>query len=285
MSKPLTRDDVLSASQALPAFPRVIQQIVATLEDPDANLNLLVSHVEHDPALTGHILSMANKAGTRRYGNSNIDDVFTAISLMGLSRVREVAIMISIAEVFEERQPQTVQNFFWHHSVAVGVCCVELAHFSRAPVNVDTALIAGLLHDVGQLWLQRFEPLRFKQAIDDANLRNIDIVVAEREKFGVDHGEIGAWLANHWGLSPEIGVAISHHHKPEAASSAPLVAVAHVAEVLCTALALTKGIQGSVTDISSACCATLGLEWGDGSHQLFGRVEARNRQAAILFDH
>lgn len=281
MVKPVTRVEVISHSHALPSLPRVVQQILETLEDPDANLNLLVSHIEHDPALTGQILAMANKAGVSRYGNSNINDVFTAISLVGLSRVREVALLNSVLQVFAVATSRPV---FWLHSVAVGVSCVELAHFSRAQVNVDTALIAGLLHDIGQLWLHGYEPSLFAQVRDKARTQGQEITLVEREQFGVDHGEIGVWLAEHWGLSSDIGTAIGHHHTPGSAASKPLTAVVHVAEVLSNALDLTKNLHGSVTTVSAACCATLGLDWGEGSHHLFGRIEARNRQAASMFE-
>ncbi|MGI9134205.1 MAG: HDOD domain-containing protein, partial [Rhodoferax sp.] len=244
---------------------------------------LLVSHIEHDPVIAGHVLSMANKAGTNRYGGAPINDVFTAISLVGLARVREVAILVSLADVFKGSDPGQPHGHFWHHSVAVGVCCVELAQYSRMDVHLDTALVAGLLHDVGQLWLQRFEPTLLRQAWDEAVQRKVDITVTERELMGVDHGQIGGWLAQGWGLGDHIVKAVVHHHAPEAALGDPLVAVVHVAEVLSNALDLTRTGLNRVTSISGAACATLGLDWGDDSHPLFGRIEARSRHAAAFF--
>jgi hypothetical protein len=54
--------------------------------------------------------------------------------------------------------------------------------------------------------------------------------------------------------------------------------------VLSNALGLTYSDSDHVSTISTPCCETLGLDWGDGSHRLFGRIEARSRQAAALFD-
>jgi putative nucleotidyltransferase with HDIG domain len=284
MDKPLNRELVVAGSQSLPAFPRIVARIVETLNDPDANLNVLGSFIERDPVVAGHVLSQANIAGSLRYGGRTVSDVFTAISLVGLARVREVAVLASLSQVLSE--PQTAQRpaYFWRHSVAVGVCAIELSHWTPAPVNVDTALIAGLLHDVGQLWLQRFRSGQFAQSRSDAIQRGVDITVTEREIFGVDHADIGAWIAESWGLTPEITTAIQCHHAPDAVATQPLVAVVHVAEVLSDALGLTYSDSDHVSTISTPCCETLGLDWGDGSHRLFGRIEARSRQAAALFD-
>ncbi len=280
---PITRDHVIAKSADLPTFPLVIERILSTLEDPDANLNALVSYIEHDPVVAGHVLSMANKAGTSRYGGARINDIFTAISLIGLARVREAAIVMSLSKVFEGLQPPGTHDYFWRHSVAVGVCSVELAHWTQATLSVDTALIAGLLHDVGQLWLQRFEPSAFNHAMSEAVRQGVETVVTEREALGIDHCTIGGWLAQSWGLSEPITSAIVHHHTPEGVAAQPLAAVVHVAEVLSNALDLTHSANSRVTRISAASCATLGLQWGDDSHRLFGRIEARSRQAAALF--
>ena len=283
MATQVTRSLVLSDQHALPPFPRVVQQILDTVEDPDANLNVLVSHVEHDPVITGHVLSMANKAASSRYSGRAIDDVFTAISLVGLSRVREVALLLSVAKLSDGTSPRRMHDFFWFHSVAVGVCGIEIAHWTQTPVSVDTALIAGLLHDIGQLWLQKFDPQRFAQAWEQSSRSGEEVVVAERALFGVDHGEIGGWLAASWGLNAEIVKAITHHHVPENAASSVLVAVIHIAEVLGNALDLTPHMPGRVTKVAASSCKALNITWAADSHRRVGRSEARSRQAASLF--
>lgn len=284
MHQPLNRQLVIAGSQSLPAFPRIVARIVETLDDPDANLNILGAFIERDPVVAGQVLSQANVAGNLRYGGRTVSDVFTAISLVGLARVREIAVLVSLSQVLEDPQPAERPAYFWRHSVAVGVCGIELAHWTPTPVNVDAALIAGLLHDVGQLWLRRFRPDQFAQARAQAMERGVDITTTEREIFGVDHGEVGGWIAESWGLQRDITAAIQYHHAPDRVATQPLVAVVHVAEVLSNALGLTRSNYDRVGTISTPCCETLGLDWGDGSHRLFGRIEARSQQAAALFN-
>lgn len=279
MLVPLTREEVIASSDQLPAFPRVVTQILATLDDPDASLNILAAQIEHDPIIAARVLSLANRAGTNRRIPAAVSDVFTAVSLIGLSQVRQTAVLASLAGFLDGIAPTLGQRNFWEHSVIVGVGCVELAPYSQQPVHRDEALIAGLLHDTGQLWLRRFRGEAYRQARSEGQLRRVGTEVAELAHFAVDHATIGAWLAQGWGLSEPIVRAIARHHDPDGALDEPLVSVLHVAEVLSNALDVSSSEDSRVTSVCAAACEALGLDWGDASQQLFGRIEARSRHA------
>jgi len=193
--------------------------------------------------------------------------------------VRQTALMASLSGFLDQVAPVTKRHYFWEHSVVVGVGCLELAPHAMQPTNVDAALIAGLLHDIGQLWLARFRGEAFRRACGDSQQSGAGIEHSERALFGVDHACIGAWLAAHWGLSEAIVRAIASHHAPDGQADEPLVAVVHVAEVLSNALDITGNAESRVTSVSAPCCAMLGLTWDDSAQQLFGRIEARSRHA------
>lgn len=271
MSPAITRDDVRRNQHLLPAFPRSIERMLATLDDPDANLNLLVSLIERDPALIARILEQANAVAVRARPEMRICNLFTATSLIGLARVRRTVIATSMAGFLRGTLPPGLAGQFWEHSCAVGVCAQQLAVHCHRPT--DIALIAGMLHDVGQLWLYRQSPEAYMAASAERRRENCSIEQAERRQFGVDHAVVGAWLAEDWGLAPELQDALRYHHDPDRAPGEPLVALAHVAEVLSAALGL-NGDDSRVTYLSPQACATLKLEWDESSLALFGRIEA-----------
>ncbi|NVO06880.1 MAG: HDOD domain-containing protein, partial [Rhodoferax sp.] len=135
------------------------------------------------------------------------------------------------------------------------------------------------LHDIGQLWLQRFEPAGLQWALRNAESQGVEIDVAEREVFGVDHATIGGWLARAWGLSEPICQGVQYHHVPQDGLPEPLVALVHVSEVLNHALNLSHARTSHVRWISEDCCTLLGMDWGDDTQGLLGRIEARSRHA------
>lgn len=278
----LPRSEVISRCDALPAFPGIVRQIVATIDDEAANLALLAQHILHDPVTTARVFSLANAAAVKSRREGAVKDIFTATSLIGTGRVREIALLGSIGDFFGHSS-RSMPATFWRHGIAVGMCAQELALLNGPQLAVDTALIAGTLHDVGQLWLQCFRADAFAAAMAGACEHGISISEAERECFGVDHATIGGWLAEHWALPEGICRAIRLHHAPDQALDEPLVPVVHIAEVLGNALDLSQGKDNHVGSFSVAACDVLGLKWDADVQSLFGRMEARSRHAGQCF--
>lgn len=284
MSEPsISRDEVIERAAELPAFPRIVVEILATLDDPDASINLLADHIKHDPVITARVLSMANSAAAKTRRQSMVRDVFTATSLIGIGRVRETTLTARVGHFVAGAVGRDGGTGFWQHCVAVGVCSEELALHVALHTPGDMALVAGLLHDIGQLWMSRFRPRTSKETWDDAMGHTMGIDAAERGHFGVDHGTIGAWLAEHWQLPGPVIEAIRHHHDAGPEREEPLVPLLHVAEVLSNALDLGGRAENRVTYISSSACSRLGLSWDDKALQLFGRIEARSAHANQIF--
>lgn len=279
----LTRAEVLSQTAGLPAFPAVVNKILSSLDDPEANLNVLADLIGYDPLITARVLSFANRAADRTRNIASVNDIYTATSLIGMGHVREIVLVSSLGQFVNDKAMGQLPSAYWWHSVAVAVCAQELALHIKTPVVSDLALIAGLLHDVGQLWLYRFYPAAFEQARAFSVDKNIGIDAAEREIFGIDHGEIGAWLAEYWGLPSGIATAIRYHHQPDAALDDLIVPVVSIAEVLANALDLAGRSKNRVTQISSAACKALGLVFDADIQSLFGRIEARSKYANALF--
>jgi putative nucleotidyltransferase with HDIG domain len=280
----VTQDLVIEKAAELPGFPRVITEIIATLDDPEANLNVLAELIQRDPIIAARVLSLANNAASRTRHLSEIRDIYTATSLIGMGRVRQMALISSCTEYFDKIAPENMPSTFWQHSVAVGICGEEIALYVTKPVSSGAALIAGLLHDVGQLWLYRFNPEGFRAAWSEVQAHSRSIEEAEREQFGADHSVIGAWLAEYWQLPPPIIAAIRFHHACDGGLDQPIVPVTHIAEVLSNALDLTGRKENHVTHISSAACRSLGFVWNDESRMLFGRIDARSRHANAFFE-
>lgn len=278
----ITRDEVVERGKALPGFPPVINQILETLDNPEANMNMLAKYIKHDPVVAAIILKFANAASKRRQSVSDICDVYTASSLIGLNQVRKIVLSSSIADFIGKNPPDKTPPAFYQHSIAVSVCAEELAHHTFQTELSEAALIAGLLHDVGQLWLNDFKTEPFREIWAQADARDIRIEDAEREYFGVDHATIGYWLAEDWLLPAGIGKAIRYHHYPDFGPTEPLAAIVHVAEVLSNALELASRNKNRVATISARACRTLGLKWNDDARQLFGKIEARSRYANLL---
>lgn len=270
----ITQDEVLSRLDDLPAFPKTVQRILATVDDPESNMTTLAHLVAHDPAITARVYAAAHKAAIER--DRSVDDIYTATSLVGMRAVREIALFFSMAGFIQELAGDQIPRALWRHSVAVGVCAQELAWHLGSSVSIHHAFIAGLLHDIGQFWLLRQAAEASNACRDKVKKESIDICRAEESAFGVDHAVLGSWLVSAWGLPPQIAGAVQGHHAPDGATEGqPLVHLLHVAEVLSNALELNGHTDGHVAYLSPHACHALGLTWDDAIRPLLGRIEAR----------
>ena len=267
----ITPEEVISTLDRMPAFPAIVKQILETLDDDNAAMGVLVNHLQHDPVISARILAAANRL-IRHSGREPVGDVFTAASYMGLSNIHKIVVSTSLLDFSKNTH---CSSSFWEHNLAVGLCAQELA--LAHGINPDRALVAGLLHAVGALWINFFHPHEYQQILIEHQLRNQDTAIVERSILGLDQGQIGQLLAQHWNLPVDIVLAIAYHHEPHGTPISPLVAITHLAKLICVGLDLPYQASHQIAGLSAEAMNVLGDGWADNLHELFGRVESRFR--------
>lgn len=278
---PLTMQRVVTQIASIGAFPSVIPFLISTLGDPNAHVRSLVEQVEDQPALVKTLIAVATRAARVRGGN-DVKDVHVAASLLGLRRVREIVTMASVAQYVRALASPVALAEVWACSVACATCSVEVAQRSGQDIRIDLCLIAGLLHNMGQIWLHRFEFSTYEQARRYAQANRVSLEAAQRHVLGIDQREVSGWLALHWGLGGTVTQAVSLFRTEQDAVDDAVCDAVHVGHVLGNALDLAGSRGSQVHALSPASCARLSIDWSQDSHRLFGRMEARYKDAMEL---
>jgi len=275
----LKESEIIERATLLPAFPTVVNDILETLDDENAAMGALVQLVERDPVITARVLSIANAAVMAGRTQRDLRDMQVAVSLIGLSKLREIVLAVSLAKFSRE---SGMASHFWEHSIAVGVAAQELSRIGHC--SRDFALVCGLLHDIGQLWMARCHPLEFQMVrMSMEQAPDLDILDAEIWHFGLDHCTIGRLLGTAWHLPAPVIAAIQHHHDAHPPAD-KLIAVTHLGEAVVNALNIERHDHASVRHVSATACDVLGIDWRDDFNFLFGRIEARARNLARIFN-
>jgi putative nucleotidyltransferase with HDIG domain len=203
------------ALQVLPPFPPVARKLMSLVGKPEVSFQQIAELIRSDAALSTQVLRLANSAllGARQ----EISSILRAIVLIGAERVKALAITACmkgfLGPLLENESPAgALLRRFWRHNLVCALLAEELA--KPCWLDPDTAYTAGLLHDVGRLGLLKAFPYRYCDVLGAAAMDDADLLSKEREAFGVDHCEAGAWIAENSGFPAELIEAIAGHHNP-----------------------------------------------------------------------
>lgn len=202
---------LLLSVEEFPTLPTIYLKLVNTLDNPDIAAADVASAISMDPAASAKLLKVANSSLYSFRGR--VSSISQAIFNIGFVGVKNVILSMGIMQIF------TSLNFnnrfsaieLWKHSLAVGVLSAKIA--SCVPnLRNDDYFVAGLLHDIGKLFLLNTYKHEYIEAVNFAYKKKIHIREAEVLKFGISHCEAGAILAEKWSLPLGLRRAIRNHH-------------------------------------------------------------------------
>ncbi|HVR83010.1 MAG TPA: HDOD domain-containing protein [Planctomycetota bacterium] len=198
----------------LPSLPAIALQALAVAEDPSSTASDLLRVIMSDPPLAAKVLKVANSVHFHR--GYAVNDLQTAIVRLGFSNVRNLLMGVAVIRAFNSYfvgAPYTREDF-WVHSIAVGVTASRLSGES-VHLCASSSFVMGLLHDIGQLVLDRAAREAFRQAIRVAQDGRIPLFEAERRLLGCDHSAVGGELLASWRFPQELVEPVRWHHEPE----------------------------------------------------------------------
>lgn len=201
----------VSELRDLPSFPTIVTSILNVVSNPYSDTTQVVEILEKDIGLSGRVLRVANSA---YYGiPKKVSDLKLAVVFIGLEEVANLVATSSIIRLFPPKPGGIEFNYkeFWHHSLVCAEITQSLSAAVRYP-HLPTAHVSGLLHDIGKLFLVQYFYHYYSLASQYAQEKKIPLHSAEVQVLGVDHGHIGAWVAERWNLPEEISNAIAQHH-------------------------------------------------------------------------
>jgi len=223
---------VVNRIQSLPTLPVVVEKVISLVDDPEASTADLAKIISNDQALMVKVLKVVNSA---YYGlPRKISTLTQATVILGFNTIKNLVLTASVFSAFDNdgMQRKFSRVKFWDHCVGCATGSRVLSRRIRLGLP-EEAFVAGLLHDVGKVVFDQFLPQDFAAILDLVDKKSLRIIDAEKEILGVDHTQIGQWLAEKWNLPPHLIAAIAYHHKPQAAGeNKKIVAIVHLADAI-----------------------------------------------------
>lgn len=195
----------------LPSFPDITLRVRQVLADDEVSQEKVVRVVGSEPMLAARLLQIANSAAINISGRA-ITDLRTAIARLGFNMVRSAAIAFAMSQLKKSDGLKGLEqplDDLWQSSASVAAMSYVVAkRFSR--VNPDTAMLAGLMHGFGKLYIltrvTRYPKLLADPAVYSAIVREW-------------HAPIAKALLENWEMAEEIVAAVSDYEDLERKSS------------------------------------------------------------------
>lgn len=217
----------------LPPLPFVAHRLAMALESTETTISDLAYLIGMDQSIAAKVLRLVNSS---YYGfPRQVTTLSHAVAILGFNTVRNIALATGASDNLAlPRHSPVDATKFWEHAIGVAIGAQLLAKRKNLPAKVgEEAFLAGLLHDVGKLFLCQHFPHRYRTAIRSAWEEKCRISVAEQTHCGATHSLVGKRIAEKWNLPATLAATIRHHHNPvQAETCFEVTALVNAGDVL-----------------------------------------------------
>jgi HD-like signal output (HDOD) protein len=137
------------------------------LAEPDCHMEAAARLVQAEPLLAARTVAIANSAAYKRSGNE-VTNVGAAVQRVGFRTLGALAASVitrQLASQVKDAQLRAKAEQLWQHSANVAALAQVLAR-RVSHVDADTAMFAGIVHEVGGFYLLSRAP-EFPGLLDD----------------------------------------------------------------------------------------------------------------------
>lgn len=147
--------ELASKKLIFPTSLNATLRIRSTLNDPNAPIQKIVEIVRTEPVLCAQLLRLANTVAFCN-GNRPVTDLNAAVRRLGYVLVRNVAIAVGMRQLADATPQNGMSQRLgkvWQHSIMVAALSYSLAKKLAHHLSPDSAMLAGLLHDIGKFYI------------------------------------------------------------------------------------------------------------------------------------
>lgn len=228
-TEPIRR--ALERIEGFPALFPVVQKGLQLMDNPNTSNQRLERVLSADVAMVARILKLANSA---YFGvMSEVRTLAMAINIIGSVKLRLLLRHILISGLFELMSTgrpgaERIRNT----SIGASVASHQIAG-ETGQAEPDEALIAGLLHNIGDLGLSWAFPQEYESVLSLSKF--MPLASAQKSVFGLDSGVFGRWTIEAWRFPSDFAEAVEHWRNPLKVPAGHLrqyLCVVHVGVVL-----------------------------------------------------
>ena len=251
----IIRERVSSQALQLPVFPHVALKLMNVLAKVDYSIAQVAQMIIEDQALSSHVLRMANS--TFFGGLSKVTTIRDAIVRLGARQVTNVVTVVTQSQQYrtKDKSMAAYMQTLWKHSLGCALGTKWFAEKTGYKELAQEGLLAGLLHDIGQLLLLKV--LEDVQASEPELILSKPVIVDVLQHM---HVEQGTMLMQHWNI-PELYVEIVRQHHAETYDTTnTLLLMVRLVDMACKKMGIGLHHDPSIVLATTAEAQALGVK-------------------------
>jgi HD-like signal output (HDOD) protein len=194
----------------VPPLPAAASRLIAEINRSDPDIDRIVTLISSSTGLAAKVIKTVNSSlfGLR----VSVASVRHAVTLLGLRNIQSIALGYTTMTALPAPKGDLFDHeAFWTDSLIRAMMARTFC--KRAfPEQHEEAFTASLLGDIAlpvllSVWKEYYEPVVEEWQQSERRLSEI-----EREQFGWDHAQAGAWIAQSWELPEDVVCYIGAHN-------------------------------------------------------------------------
>ncbi|HKK91523.1 MAG TPA: HDOD domain-containing protein [Desulfobacteraceae bacterium] len=245
----------LKKEESLPVLSKNSLGLQQEVIKKDPDLKKIEKMIKSDPSVTGHVLKMANSPFYR--GLEQISTIKEAILRLGSVDLGNLILQAVHKKNFQSRDPfiRLQQKKLLHHSLLCATGSLWTAKYLEIEDLIQKSFIAGLLHDMGKLYLlTAFEQMKTNNAIKNYPPDTLVEQIIDRL-----HAKMGHELISSWNLPDSLCKIAGEHHNPEFDRNDILLALVRCVDQVCNKMDRGNREEETALIASSAEADILGI--------------------------
>jgi len=192
----------------LPPLPSLYARMLAMIEE-EKSLKELACLIETDPAATANVLKLANSS----FFGITIGSVHQALVYLGITNVKDIVLLSELFGKTTDSAHQDLRIQVNQHMVYTSKLVHGLHQHLLASKLPDEFTVAGLLADIGRLFMIEYTPDSYRLVLDHF-ISNQDMALTDLEidRIGYSHTQLGALVLDWWNLPASMVESCMYHH-------------------------------------------------------------------------
>jgi putative nucleotidyltransferase with HDIG domain len=242
-----TREDLLGKAtmlKVIPTLSSIVERVLGLISNSDSSFNDLNDVIKYDQSISSKIISIANSAYYSR--GLEVFSLQRAMMTIGFEEVKKIVMcllfMNDMLKTLNLKGKDLID--LWKHSAYVA-CAARTLSKKTLVEDPQKVFTISLLHDIGKTVFY-VNADDYHAVLKEAAEKARDLAVMEKERYGIDHQEIGYAIGVKWRFPEEFLHAIRHHHAVGADKYGNLLKLVRAADDFALAANKEPGPEGFI---------------------------------------